>query len=240
VPIEKIEVGDRVFSRNRQTGKTELRPVTALTPPHRDRLLELRIEGERTPLRPSTSHPFWAKRRAADPGHWIEAANLVAGELLETIDGRWVAIQSVAPVDKPETVYNFTVEEDHDYFVGDEGLLVHNFSPAPILNLPWITPGSLPPGEEQSLLGTLGNMDNGTVPTGPTGIKWGTPFENRKGHLPGGRFFNSPYQEYRVHPAPGTPGPGARRLVQNGTTGETYYTWTHYGQAGCPPFVRIR
>ncbi|MGA3080561.1 MAG: RHS repeat-associated core domain-containing protein [Terracidiphilus sp.] len=122
VPVEKIEVGDRVFSRNQQTGKTELRPVTALTPPHRDRLLELRIEGEPTPLRPSTSHPFWAKRRAADPGHWIVAANLVAGELLETLDGRWAAIESVIPVEKPETVYNFTVDENHDYFVGEEGV----------------------------------------------------------------------------------------------------------------------
>ena len=126
MPVEKIEVGDQVLSRNRQTGKTELRPVTALTPLHRDKLLELRIEGEPTPLRPSLNHPFWVKRNAADPGHWIVAANLVAGELLETLDGRWAAIQSVTPVEKPETVYNFTVDENHDYFVGEAGFLVHN------------------------------------------------------------------------------------------------------------------
>ena len=126
VPMEKIAVGDRVYSRNRQTGKTELRPVTALTPPHRDKLLELRIEGETALLRPSLEHPFWVKRGAAEPGHWIEAANLVAGELLETIGGKWLKIISVTPVEGQETVYNFTVDKNHDYFVGETGFLVHN------------------------------------------------------------------------------------------------------------------
>jgi hypothetical protein len=37
-------------------------------------------------------------------------------------------VESVKPLAGLATVYNFTVEEDHDYFVGDEGLLVHNSS----------------------------------------------------------------------------------------------------------------
>jgi hypothetical protein len=51
VPIEKIAVGDEVVSRNSKTGKLEDEPVTALTPKHKDSLLEVRVEGERTPLR---------------------------------------------------------------------------------------------------------------------------------------------------------------------------------------------
>jgi len=70
VPVEKVEVGDEVFSRNRETGQLESQPVTALTPPHQDKLIEMRIEGERTPLRPSTSHPFWLKRGDALPA-WM-------------------------------------------------------------------------------------------------------------------------------------------------------------------------
>lgn len=124
--MEKIEVGDKVYSRNRATGDTELRPVIALTPPHRDKLLELRIEGEGTALRPGLDHPFWVRRSTTDTGHWIIAANLVSGELLETMEGSWRKIDSVAPVKGKETVYNFTVDQNHDYFVGEAGFLVHN------------------------------------------------------------------------------------------------------------------
>jgi hypothetical protein len=45
---------------------------------------------------------------------------------LETQDSRWVTVESVKRLDGLAVVYNFTVEDDHDYFVGDEGLLVHN------------------------------------------------------------------------------------------------------------------
>ena len=142
-----------------------------------------------------------------------------------------------------ETVYNFTVAKDHDYFVGETGFLVHNAPPCgcgPGNPPSWITPGSLPPDEENLLLDTLSNLDNGTVPTGPTGVKWGSPFNNwgTPPNLPGGQGGVSPYQEYRV--GSGGLGAGTRRVVHNPATGEAYYTWTHYGQAGCPPFVRIR
>ena len=128
VAVEAIRVGDRVYARNRQTGKVELRAVTALVPQHKGKLLELRIAGERESLRPSFGHPFWVKRSEADSGHWIHAANLVPGELLETIDGNWAEIQSVTPLEREEIVYNFTVANDHDYFVGETGFLVHNAS----------------------------------------------------------------------------------------------------------------
>ena len=93
-----------------------------------------------------------------------------------------------------------------------------------------------------ALLDTLGHIDNGTTPAGPTGIRWGIPFRNYspggQPSLPGGQGPASPYQEYRVDP--GSPGAGPLRVVRNGSTGETYYTWTHYGDGGCPSFVRIR
>ena len=65
VAIENIHEGDSVVSRNAATGKLEPEPVTALTPPHPSSLLEVRLEGQQTPLRPSINHPFWVKRRVA-------------------------------------------------------------------------------------------------------------------------------------------------------------------------------
>jgi RHS repeat-associated protein len=125
VPIEMIKVGDEVVSRNRQTGKLESEPVTALTPKHKDSLLELRIEGEHAPLRPSTSHPFWVKRGDTPPA-WIAAGKMQVGDFVQTIQGNWRRVVAITPLQDQETVYNFTVAEDHDYFVGETGFLVHN------------------------------------------------------------------------------------------------------------------
>jgi hypothetical protein len=127
VPIEKIEVGDKVEARDQASGKLESKPVTALTPLHRDSLLEIRVEGERSPLRPSTHHPFWA-RHGDQPERWIDSGQLRIGDRLLTMDGNWRAIVAITPEDHEETVYNFTVAKDHDYFVGQTGFLVHNKS----------------------------------------------------------------------------------------------------------------
>jgi RHS repeat-associated protein len=97
VPIESIKVGDNVWARSREAGENELRPVTAVAPQHRDKLMELRIAGEEHALRVSPVHPFWSRRNADEAAHWIEAGNLVAGEQVETKDGRWVEVQLGQP-----------------------------------------------------------------------------------------------------------------------------------------------
>ena len=128
MPVEKIAVGDEVVARNRATGKLETQPVTALTTPHHDKLLEVRVEGEHDPLRPSTGHPFWVKRGEAQ-GAWIPAGEMRVGDRLQTIGGQWRMITAINPVAGDQTVYNFTVANYHDYFVGETGFLVHNAPP---------------------------------------------------------------------------------------------------------------
>jgi guanyl-specific ribonuclease Sa len=102
-----------------------------------------------------------------------------------------------------------------------------------------ITSGSLSAEEEQAVVDTMTHVDRGTVPTGPTSKRWGTPFKNQDADLPGGTMANSPYKEYRVAPAPGTNGAGARRIVVDDATGDMFYTWTHYGDQVQVPYVRI-
>jgi len=125
VPIEKIAEGDEVESRNVETGTVEIERVTELIPPHKGILLEMRIEGERAPLRPSLAHPFWVKRGDSEPD-WIPADHMRIGDLVQSLQGAWRRVVSITPVEGQETVYNFTVANDHDYFVGETGFLVHN------------------------------------------------------------------------------------------------------------------
>jgi hypothetical protein len=106
--------------------------------------------------------------------------------------------------------------------------------------VPFITPGSLPAKESAALRSTMSHLDAGTKPTGALKKKWGTKFKNYNGDLPGKSGVGSPFREYRVAPGLGEAGAGTRRVVVNSETGEVFYTWTHYGDTGNPPFVRIR
>jgi RHS repeat-associated protein len=126
VPIERIRVGDMVLSRNRTTGKQEYKRVTALTAQHRDKLIELRVEGETEPLRPSVNHPFWVLRAPSQQPAWIVADSMRVGDLVLDLKGEWRKVLSVKTLEGMKTVYNFEVDDNHDYFVGTTGFLVHN------------------------------------------------------------------------------------------------------------------
>jgi hypothetical protein len=126
VTIERIRAGDMVLSRNRTTGKQEYKRVTALTAQHRDKLIELRVEGEPEPLRPSINHPFWVLRGPSQQAAWIVADSMRVGDLVLDLKGEWRKVLSVKTLEGMQTVYNFEVDDNHDYFVGTTGLLVHN------------------------------------------------------------------------------------------------------------------
>jgi len=126
IPIERIIVGDKVLAENRRTGEREYKTVTALTPQHRDQLVEIHIEGEREALKPSVEHPFWVWRSTLAAPAWIDAANMLAGDEVLTATGQWRKVLSVAVLPGLAVVYNLEVDKDHDYFVGKQELLVHN------------------------------------------------------------------------------------------------------------------
>jgi len=56
----------------------------------------------------------------------MASGQMQVGDRLLTIDGQWRSVTAITPVEHEETVYNFTVDQDHDYFVGETGFLVHN------------------------------------------------------------------------------------------------------------------
>jgi len=126
VPIESIKVGDEVLSRNRQTGALEYKKVTALVHPHLSKLLEMRLAAEANPLQPTPEHPFFVRYAGGSQAEWIQASQIQVGDFVLTAAGAWTEVLAISPLEKEQLVYNFEVEENHDYFVGSTGLLVHN------------------------------------------------------------------------------------------------------------------
>jgi hypothetical protein len=127
LPIEKIRVGDEVLSRT-ASGKLEYKKVIALTQPHLDKLLEMRVEGEQRSLDVTPKHRFWIKRGDEDPS-WGFAGQIRVGDRVLTAKGQWHGVTAIAPIEGEQRVYNFEVEGNHNYFVGSNGLLVHNEGP---------------------------------------------------------------------------------------------------------------
>lgn len=59
---------------------------------------------------------------------YINAGDLKPGMKIKTSDGKSVTIEKIQEItyDKPITVYNIEVESNHNYFVGNDKILVHN------------------------------------------------------------------------------------------------------------------
>jgi len=113
-PIEKIKKGEKVWTRNPLTGKTELTdPKTGKTAQS--------ITG-------TAEHLFFTPG-----GKMIPMGHLRVGQQIVSRDGEALVVQTIQirHVEEGVSVYNLTVEDDHTYFVGsaDGGEWVHNACP---------------------------------------------------------------------------------------------------------------
>lgn len=85
-------------------------------------VLNLYVEGERTPIGTTASHPFWSQDRQA----FVSAELLTATERLRLADGRTAAVIRIEQLPGTQSVYNLEVDGEHVYHVGLNGVLVHN------------------------------------------------------------------------------------------------------------------
>ncbi len=88
------------------------------------------IEYSNLELVSTDEHPFYSNKK------WIDAKDLSAGNLLWSQDGSFFPITSVDNHSDKLMAYNFTVADNHNYYVGEKSVLVHNSKPCPIFNLP--------------------------------------------------------------------------------------------------------
>ena len=119
--IEKIKSGDKVISTDPETMETS--PKTVLETYIRvvTTLVHLTVNGEE--IVTTVDHPFYVKNQG-----YIEAGELIVGDELLDVNGNVLLVENFAVelTDEPTTVYNFQVEDFHTYYVGKNGILVHN------------------------------------------------------------------------------------------------------------------
>ena len=129
-PIQDVQVGDQVLTRNQYdpNGPLEEQTVTATEQHVAYDLRDVTIQdadGSTETIRATDEHPFYVTGIG-----FTGAAQLAEGEQVETADGSYATV--VSNVDEPQpngiAVYNFTVGTDHTYFVDQNGVAiwVHN------------------------------------------------------------------------------------------------------------------
>ncbi len=129
IPIEKLEIGDRVLAQDADTGELAFKPVlgTTVRPPV-EMVLVTTTRGE---LRTTRGHPFWIVGKG-----WRMAKELQVGDRLVSLGGS--ATVTALAKQPPEPAYNLIVADFGTYFVGDGRILVHDNTP----RLP--TPAAIP------------------------------------------------------------------------------------------------
>lgn len=116
--IENIIVGDLVWSWNERNEKIELKRVLNFQTAETDVIIELHTLNDI--IRTTPTHPF------KTDNEWKDAAELEIGDTVKTFDGTSLKISRVNHVPAKENVFNFSVEDFHTYYVGENLVLVHN------------------------------------------------------------------------------------------------------------------
>jgi len=146
-PIEEIKIGEKVLSMDENTGKTSYQLVTDLIQGERQyRLIEITLDSGKS-IEATADHPFYIKGKG-----WNPASSLKVGQVLELHDGTVVVVKEVDTSIRRDLVYNLTVANTHNYFVGLDGVLVHNAEETTKLCIPQSPKGkgSVPSSERDS------------------------------------------------------------------------------------------
>ena len=129
--IENIDVDQMVWSRDETTGENVLRPVTETFNRIAREMNTLTLQSEgganKHSVKLTPEHPVFVSDRAGDTLGWTRAGDIKAGDQIADKNGEAaLTVLSNAFDIVDEIVYNFEVEEHHNYFADELGLLVHN------------------------------------------------------------------------------------------------------------------
>jgi RHS repeat-associated protein len=123
--IENIRVGDMVYAYDFESGNNVECRVAETPTNFTFYWVEIQI-GDQT-ITATRSHLFWEQ----STGTWVEAVNLHEGMevLLQRGEVATISHVQLHELKEPQATYNLIVENEHNYYVSDDEVLVHNGYP---------------------------------------------------------------------------------------------------------------
>jgi hypothetical protein len=145
-PIADVRIGDRVRTFDFDTKAWQCSSVQVVHK-HQFSGCMFTIESSGEVIHVTVGHPFWVVRGTdlhsrpfppqltisnlehAEQGRWVNVEDLQLGDEFLTIDGRESFVDSIqSSISENIEVFNLTVDGNHTFSVGQNGILVHNES----------------------------------------------------------------------------------------------------------------
>ena len=124
-PISEIEIGEKVWAYNEDSGELELQGVVHLIQREgKKEVVDITLETSEV-IRTTEDPPFYVKYNG---WQWLSANQLAARDQLYSIDDKIVHVKSVKSRTTVIPVFNLTIDKAHTYFVSVEKILSHNSS----------------------------------------------------------------------------------------------------------------
>ena len=117
--IEKLEVGVPVLTYNEETGEKEYKKVKKVMRRMTRRMCALELSNGTT-IEVTPEHRFFSN------GEWTPIEELNVNDTLQLKDNSIVVIESKIIFPTFVEVYNLEIEDNENYYVTEEGVLVHN------------------------------------------------------------------------------------------------------------------
>ena len=125
IKIENIKQGDIVWAYDFENNEVVKREVLEIFENFTYYWVD--IVANENSVSATRGHEFWVESE----NEWIEASDLEVGMLIRFGDNCIAPVESVTirALEKPEATFNFIVDGEHNYYVGNGGILVHNGYP---------------------------------------------------------------------------------------------------------------
>ena len=120
VAVDRIQPGDRVLSKNIETGELDYKVVLHTTVREAFPITKF-VVGDET-IQATAGHHFWVSGRG-----WTKTRELAADHPIHTAIGAVRVASTVSA--EPAPTYNLVVADFHTYFVGKSGILSHDVLP---------------------------------------------------------------------------------------------------------------
>ena len=117
--IEKLEVGVPVLTYNEETGEKEYKKIKKVSHRMTRRMCALELSNG-TSLEVTPEHRFYSN------GEWTPIEEMEVNDTLLLKDNSIVVIESKIIFPTFVQVYNLEIEDNENYYVTEDGILVHN------------------------------------------------------------------------------------------------------------------
>ena len=123
--IDHVSVGDRVVSYNIETGVLEHDVVSRVQQTTIDSFVLITL-GE-TLLAVAPDHRLYCP---FEDDRWVMARDITSKHCIAMVPPEAVTVDDVVIMQYAVSAYSLSVQKNHNFFVSEQGILVHNMNPA--------------------------------------------------------------------------------------------------------------